>query len=79
MSAGADPEFMETCSNLHRGFVLLCLQLSCLKIAHEKEIILIHRGLRANPLTPSGSATITQTCPCNILQYFTARKMIIFR
>ena len=57
MSAGADPEFMETCSNLHRGFVLLCLQLSCLKIAHEKEIILIHRGIRANPLTPSRSAT----------------------
>ena len=22
---------------------------------------------------------ITQTCPCNILQYFTAVKMIIFR
>ena len=22
---------------------------------------------------------ITQTCPCNILQYFTALKMIIFR
>ena len=23
--------------------------------------------------------SITQTCPCNILQYFTAVKMIIFR
>ena len=28
-----------------------------LKILHEKEIILSQRGVRADPLTPSGSAT----------------------
>ena len=27
---------------------------------------------------PSATKYITQTCPCNILQYFTTVKMIIF-
>ena len=30
-----------------------------------------------NPALKSKTGNITQTCPCNILQYFTAVKMII--
>ena len=45
---------------------------------YEKEIIIIRTLAMAHE---AGEVTkhITQTCPCNIPQYFTAVKMIIFQ
>ena len=62
----AHPEIME---NLKSKDDLLINRMSQLKIEQT--------GKPINPV--SRNSFIMQTCPCNILQYFTAIKMIIFR
>ena len=48
------------------------LGLFCLSMSHKKDA-------RVKEVSAVDIGYITQTCPCNILQYFKAVKMIIFR